>query len=202
MAKPKREWVAEQEFYADAQVTGRYGGEVDFGCFWSTDPLHHYGRLTWIPESGEFYISATHKTRISSGRTGVTEILLLGAIESNNRKQADRVMAGWADACMRNEGIRWIDRCLGVYTQIYNSLERVARAYAREQGYVGSGGGWIYKHAADDKPLCQGYGALGNRLMTAGHVRRYEPGVYRIVDNRTLEARQRDGFLPLSEVAL
>ena len=175
MAQNKRTWISESEWYADNRETGRYGGEVDYGCFWSTDEAHGAGRLSWIPESGEFYLYAKGET------------MLLGKIERHNREMAERVMSGWADACLRHEGIAWIVKSLDVHAQTYARLELAARAYARLHGITGVGGGWIYR-AGKTHPLCQGWGALGTMLINRGHIRAGDQRYY-IVDSRSMEAR-------------
>jgi hypothetical protein len=194
MAKTKRTWILANEFYQHGQVTSRYGGEVDFGMFWTTDAEHHKGRLTWIPLSGEWYIAAT-KNNGENQLGRYVDIMVLGMTEPKNREQAERVMSGWATACLDGKGIDWIVKRLGIYTQEYMTLELAARAYGREVGINGTGGGWLYQWDAT-KPICQGWGALGDLLVRQGHIRQAPErfGTWRIVDSRAMIARQRDGL--------
>lgn len=182
MARMQREWQTADAFYKNQRVDGRFGGEIDYGCFWSTDSEHRLGRLTWIPESGEFYIYAL----LNAGPIG--EYMLLGRCESHNVAMAELLLSGWATACNDRKGINWIVKALGVHAQTYATDELAARAYARNRGDLrGTDGGWIYR---DDlsKPICQGWGTLANMLIQRGHIRTRGEGYY-IVDSRSMNAR-------------
>jgi hypothetical protein len=146
-------------FYTTSVNLQRYGGEVDFGCFWRViKGGPDRARVSWIEESGEVYYTNRYQQHILIGRT-----------RSGDQRLIETLMAGWADACMDAQPVAWVARRLGVCGKSYATIEKAARVFAKLNGVYGAGGGWIYKEGCET-PLYQGWSRYGLSLERRGLV--------------------------------
>lgn len=182
MARQRMTWVTEQEFYGNARETGRYGGETDYGTGWQVDAEHSSARLTWIANNGELYLYAVRLDG-TGGR-----YMSLAILHPDNAPAVEACLAGWAQACLRRERVAWILKCVRPYAQAYRSEELAARAWGRDNGVNGNHGGWLYLNGAC---WMQGWGRLAALLVRQGHIKKVG-GAWRVVDNRSIRARQTD----------
>lgn len=72
----------------------------------------------------------------------------------------------------------------------FKNLAAAGKAYGHEHEYYGKSGGWIYKRQVGayhgplgelfEIPICQGWKALGERMMAIGNIKIGDDGRYTI----------------------
>lgn len=140
--------------------TNRFGGETDFGCFW-TDPLRtmtgwtgHTFRVTLIDATREVYAT--------DGR----DYILLGTVSETADPEV--LLKGWAEACLDHQPYTWVQKRLRGH--VYTTAIHAAKAWAKRhdvggaQGGGVNGGGWLYRPGG--RAICKGYDSLAHILVS------------------------------------